>query len=104
VTENLFRKSMRLNIKLREANKDDCIEIVKMIRELAIFEKLEHMCDTTEELLAASAFPTDGSTPLVYIILAEELQEEVHLPAGFALYFYNFSTFLGKPGKINRYH
>ncbi len=79
--------------KLRPAEPHDVAQVVKMIRELAEFEQLLDQCQTTEELVMASAFPSNGN-PLIKIVIAE-LESNI---CGFALYFYNYSTFTGRPG------
>lgn len=76
---------------LRNARPDDCDLIVRYIRELAEYERLAHACEATPELMHRWLF---GETPRAACVLAEWNGEA----AGFALYFYNFSTFLGKPG------
>ena len=48
----------------------------------------------TEELLGRSLFPRDGSAPAAYCVIAEADGTAV----GFALYFFNYSTFLARPG------
>jgi GNAT superfamily N-acetyltransferase len=65
--------------------------IADLIRGLARFEKLEDQVALTEELLAAGLF---GARPYAESVLAEV---DGH-PAGFALFFHNFSTFLARPG------
>jgi GNAT superfamily N-acetyltransferase len=65
--------------------------IAELIRGLARFEKLEHEVRLTDELLAAGLF---GPHPYAEAVLAEV----DGLPAGFALFFHNFSTFLARPG------
>jgi GNAT superfamily N-acetyltransferase len=65
--------------------------IAELIRGLARFEKLEQEVVMTEELLAAGLF---GDRPYAEVVLAEEDRR----PVGFALFFHNFSTFLGRPG------
>jgi GNAT superfamily N-acetyltransferase len=83
------------NFYLRPAVKDDLQLVAQFIKELAIYEKLEHECHTTPELLEMSMFPKDKS-PLVYVLIAVHKPSET--PVGFCLYFYNFSTFTGRPG------
>ena len=78
-------------LKLRPAQPKDASLITEYIRELAEFEQLADECHATPELLRTWLF---GETPRAYCLLAEWKDE----PAGFALYFYNFSTFLTKPG------
>ena len=65
--------------------------IADLIRGLARYEKLEDQVEMTEELLATALF---GERPYAEVVLAEE----DGLAVGFALFFHNFSTFLGRPG------
>ncbi|WP_418318734.1 N-acetyltransferase family protein [Piscinibacter sakaiensis] len=76
---------------LRPAAAADCAAIVGLIRELAVFEQLEHMVVVTPESLREQLF---GARPAAEAVLAERDGAVV----GFALFFSNFSTFLGKPG------
>ena len=76
---------------VRPATRDDVPVIAELIRGLARYEKLEHQVVMTEELLGAGLF---GERPFAEVILAEEDGQAV----GFALFFHNFSTFLGRPG------
>jgi GNAT superfamily N-acetyltransferase len=76
---------------IRETTVKDTALILSFIRELAVFEKLEHQCVATEEILGQWLF---GAQPKAHCVIAEWDGK----PAAFALYFYNFSTFLGKPG------
>jgi GNAT superfamily N-acetyltransferase len=76
---------------LRAARPTDCAAIVSLIRELAEFERLTHLLEVTPESLAPHLF---GPRPVAECVVAESGAELV----AFALYFTNFSTFLGKPG------
>jgi GNAT superfamily N-acetyltransferase len=76
---------------LRSATPDDVPLILECIRGLAEYERLPHEVVATEELLRESLF---GARPAAEVVLAHEGDE----PAGFALFFHNFSTFLGRPG------
>ncbi len=76
---------------LRPAQFKDSALIAAYIHELAEFERLSHECYADAGLLEKWLF---GDTPRAYCVLAEWDGK----PAGFALYFYNFSTFLAKPG------
>lgn len=80
-----------MTVRLRPATRDDVPMIAELIRGLARYEKLEDQVAMTEELLAAGMF---GQRPYAEVVLAEEDHAEV----GFALFFHNFSTFLGRPG------
>lgn len=76
---------------LRPATADDIPQILAFIRGLAEYEKLLDDCVATEDALRATLF---GDRPYAEVLLAE--WEGV--PAGFALYFHNYSTFRARPG------
>jgi GNAT superfamily N-acetyltransferase len=69
----------------------DIPTIRSLIRELAAFERLLDQAQATEEQLHEGLF---GSRPSCEVVIAK-LGDE---PVGFALFFHNFSTFVGKPG------
>jgi len=79
------------NINIRPAVERDSSLIISFIRELAEYEKLLDEMVATESLIEENLF---GSGPVAYSLIAE-LDGK---PVGFALYFFNFSTFLGRPG------
>lgn len=76
---------------IRPAQAADAPAIVGLIRELAVFERLEHLVQVTPEGLAAQLF---GPRPAAQALVAEVEGTVV----AFALFFANFSTFLGRPG------
>lgn len=76
---------------LRFGGESDVALILQFIRELAEYERLAHDVVATEETLRASLF---GEPRRAEVVLAERGGE----PAGFALFFHNFSTFVGRPG------
>jgi GNAT superfamily N-acetyltransferase len=76
---------------LRQARPADAHALVGLIRELAEFERLLHLVKITPEDLALHLF---GPRPAAEAIVAEHQGQAV----GFALFFTNFSTFLGRPG------
>jgi len=80
-----------MTIQLRSAEPGDVSVIAELIRGLARYEKLEDQVEMTEELLATALF---GERPYAEVVLAEDGGR----PVGFALFFHNFSTFLGRPG------
>jgi GNAT superfamily N-acetyltransferase len=80
-----------LALHIRSAEPADVPVIAGLIRQLALFEKLEHEVVLTEELLMAGLF---GARPYAETVLAEDHGR----PIGFALFFHNFSTFLARPG------
>jgi len=75
----------------RDAEKHDVSEILKMIKELADYENLLHEVVANEEVLLRSLFETN---PRVKALIAHENNKAI----GFTIFFYNFSTFLGKYG------
>ena len=76
---------------IRPATPQDVSHIMSMVKELAVFEKLEHMVVATDALLQEGLF---GARPSCEAIMGEEDGEVVC----FALFFHNFSTFLTKKG------
>jgi len=76
---------------LRSATPSDLPAIVGLIRELAVFEKLEHLVVVTPESLWPHLF---GARPAAEAVVGEVDGAVV----AFALFFTNFSTFLGQPG------
>jgi GNAT superfamily N-acetyltransferase len=77
--------------RLRRAEPRDCGAIVGLVTELADFERLLHLMQMTPESLQLHLF---GDHPVVECLVAEVDSDVV----AFALFFTNFSTFLGKPG------
>lgn len=84
--------TMTANVIIRAAQKSDVPEILRMVRELADFEKLAHEVVATETLFLRYGF---GPRKRFDALIAEDDQAGA---IGFALYFFNFSTFLGQPG------
>ncbi len=78
-------------IGIRNATERDVSLILSFIRELAEYERLSHQVVATEEVLRATLF---GERPAAEVVIGDY----GHEPAGFALFFHNFSTFLGRPG------
>ena len=75
---------------IRKAERSDVKTILEFIKGLAVYEKLENEVVATEELLCEWLFDKKKANVLI--------AEADGKPAGFALYFYNFSTFLGRAG------
>ena len=82
---------------IRKAEPSDLRLIVQLIEELADYEKLRDQCVVTPEALGEFLF---GGKPLIHCLIAEveDPKTSETAAAGFALYFFNFSTFLGRPG------
>ena len=73
------------------ASPSDVGEVVAMIRELADFEKLSHLCVSTEADISSALF---GTPARAEVVIGKADGEATC----FALFFHNFSTFLGRPG------
>jgi GNAT superfamily N-acetyltransferase len=76
---------------IRPAHVEDVPVILELIRDLATYERAPDEVTATEEQLVDVLF---GERPTAEVLLAFEGQS----PVGFAVYFYNFSTWLGRPG------
>ena len=80
-----------MSVTIRFGEKMDVALIEELIRGLASFEKLEAEVVLTQEKLERSLF---GPRPYAETLIAED----DGTPVGFALFFHNYSTFLGQPG------
>lgn len=80
-----------MSITIRAAVPSDVPVILRFIQGLAEYEKLSHACVATEAALSTTLF---GAHPYAEVLLG--FWDEA--PAGFALFFHNYSTFLAKPG------
>jgi GNAT superfamily N-acetyltransferase len=80
-----------MSAKIDPATPADVPVILELIRELAEFERLLDQFVATEAQLHDNLF---GPEPSAHVLIARAGDEV----AGFALYFFNFSTFLAKPG------
>ncbi len=78
-------------IGIRPATEEDVPLILSFIRELAGYERLSHEVSATEDLLRFYLF---GEKRGAEVVIGQHADE----PAGFALFFHNFSTFLGRSG------
>lgn len=76
---------------IRNAQAADAPTLVALIQELAAFEQLSHLVSVTPQSLAQHLF---GPQPAAQCVVFEQGTEVV----AFALFFHNFSTFLGQPG------
>lgn len=80
-----------MSITIRPATFDDAPTIMQFIIELAIYEKAEHEVLATQADIEHSIFGPESSVDAVIC------EYEGH-PIGFAVYFFNYSTWLGKNG------
>ena len=79
------------NFIIRAATEDDAAVILSLIKDLAEYEHLSHEVEATAESIRQSLF---GEHPVAEALIGEY----DGIAVSFALFFYNFSTFLGKPG------
>jgi len=76
---------------VRPAARTDVAAILAMIRELAEYEQLTHLCTATAAQLEQELFGADATAEALIAVSGDE-------PAGYAIYFHNLSTFLGRKG------
>ena len=79
------------DFQIRSARVEDVPIILELIRDLATYERAPEEVTATEEQLVDVLF---GERPAAEVLLAFE----GNLAVGFAIYFYNFSTWLARPG------
>jgi GNAT superfamily N-acetyltransferase len=79
------------DFEIRSARVEDVPIILELIRDLATYERAPHEVSAKEEQLVAVLF---GDRPAAEVLLAFEGKS----PVGFAVFFHNFSTWLGRPG------
>ncbi|MGE0130974.1 MAG: N-acetyltransferase family protein [Blastocatellales bacterium] len=82
---------MPKDFEIKPATTSDAPVILSFIKKLAVYEKLAHEVKATEDILRETLF---GERRYAEVIIAYHRGE----PAGFALFFHSYSTFLGKPG------
>ena len=80
-----------MSIVIRETNRDDSSLILKFVKELAKYEKAEHEVIATVSSIESSIFGENSSTKAL-------ICESNDQPIGFAVYFFNYSTWQGKNG------
>ena len=79
------------DLEIRPADPTDLALVLSFIREIAEFEDLSHEVIATEEGMSEYLF---GERPVAEVLIAEIGGR----PVGFALFYQNFSTFVGRPG------
>jgi len=79
------------SLNIKEATIEDSALILRFVKELASYEKAEHEVLATEADIKASLF---GETSTANAVICNVNNE----PVGFAVYFFNYSTWLGKNG------
>lgn len=79
------------SINIRPATAEDAALILRFITDLAIYEKAEHKVIATASDIRESLFASDSTTKALICHIDDA-------PVGFAVYFFNYSTWLGKHG------
>jgi GNAT superfamily N-acetyltransferase len=79
------------NFRIEETGPQDVPLILSFIKELAEYERLSHSVAVTEDLLREALF---GERPVASALIGYFVDE----PVSFAIFFHNFSTFVGRPG------
>lgn len=79
------------NITIRDANSSDSALILRFIKELANYEKAEHEVLATEDTIQSSLFSVESTTKAIICSIDG-------VAVGFAVYFFNYSTWLAKHG------
>jgi GNAT superfamily N-acetyltransferase len=80
-----------MSMQIRPASESDVPTILRFIRELAAYEREPDAVIATESMIRDALFATQ---PAAFAVIAS-IDDE---PVGYALYFFNFSTWLGRPG------
>ncbi len=78
------------NLEIRPARPDECHLVLAFIKLIAEYERLTHLVEATEAMIHQALFVNHDCEVVIAF--------EAGAPVGFALYFYNFSTFKGKKG------
>lgn len=86
----MVKDSNKQPLVFRVAQRSDTALVLKFIRELARYEKLEHEVIATEKILEEWLFEKEKAEVIFPMLGQKEI--------GFALFFHNFSTFLGRAG------
>jgi GNAT superfamily N-acetyltransferase len=88
MTAQRMTNDQRMNIKIREAKKEDCIRLLELVNELALFERAPQEVTVTLAEMEDAGF---GSNPVWKAFVAEV----DGLIVGFALYYIRYSTWKG---------
>ena len=80
-----------VGVAIRDAVPGDEGLVEHFVRQLAVYEKMEHLATGTPEMFARALFSTP---PRVFAMIVED----AGTPIGLALYYFNFSTFMAQPG------
>jgi GNAT superfamily N-acetyltransferase len=82
-------------ITVAPARPSDVSVLLELISGLAEYERLTHLMENTEQRLSEALF---GKTPVAQALIGWVEEDAIPLAVGFALFFHNYSTFLGRRG------
>lgn len=82
---------MKTPAEIRRAARADIPVVLELIRALAVYEKLDHLVQADEALLEEQLFSERSPAETVLCMVEDHA-------VGFAVYFHNFSTFMGRKG------
>lgn len=82
---------MKATAEIRRATRADIPVVLELIHALAVYEKLDHLMRADEALLADELFSGKGPAETLLCVVGGKA-------VGFAVYFHNFSTFMGRKG------
>jgi GNAT superfamily N-acetyltransferase len=86
--------SKKLEFQIRKASKKDAPRILELVNALSVYERLDHTVTATVKLFEKNGF---DEHPYFHTLLADLSDGDEKGTVGFALYFFTFSTFTGKP-------
>ena len=86
----MLNKKTYKNLRIRFAEEKDAEVLLDFIKKLAVYEKRPESVIATAEDIRKNIFEKKIAEALI--------AEQDGMPAGFAIFYYNFSTFIGKPG------
>lgn len=84
----------KFQFQIRKASDEDVSVILGLVKELSVYERLSHKVYATEELFKKYGF---GENPYFHSLIVDYFENDKTVPVGFALYFFTYSTFEGKP-------
>lgn len=83
-------RELKNNLVIRNAKEEDVSTLLELIKEIAEYEKMSDQVIATEETLMESIFKNNRANALILEIDNKKI--------GYCIYFYNFSTFIGRNG------
>ena len=92
--KNIIHVKRVIDLKIREANESDIPIIIDLIKQLAVYEKLEDIFEATPEMYRRWGWGPDS---IFKVLLVESKGVEGPKHVGIALYYFTYSAFTGQP-------